>query len=298
MYGYDAEQLVEFFKLKGKNGRPPEVKGEELVSCCPFPHYKPERGKYFERNPSFAINLRSGKFNCFSCGKKGLTIEDLAWALGLPTPLVQKSFYLGEEKKPEKPEVPQNYKEYIGYFKENAIEYFESRGISRHTVEKFGIGSNRYKTKVFIPLCDKFGKLEGWQERSLEGGNGRWQTQPFGFVRSDYIFGLQFAREKGTILVESTTDALRLDSMGYSAVATLGASVSNRQLEIIADNFVDITLIAQNDPPGKKWLYEIKKKLSGKMELYHWNLPSTWEDVGKAPDYALKNILQRRKYLR
>ena len=298
MLGYNSKELGAFFGLRGKNGRAPEVKGEELIACCPFPHRKEGRGEYFEKNPSFAINLRHGKYNCYSCGQKGLTIEDLAWALGKESPDITRDHYLKEEEENEKPEVPQRYKTFLGYYREEANRYFTERGISEQTTEKFGIGGTKDGTKVFIPLCDKTGKLEGWQERNLVDPGSRWSIEPFGFQRSAYIFGLEFAPEKGTILVESTTDVLRLDSLGYSAVATLGAAVSEKQLNALCDSFVELTLVKQNDEAGRKWFQNISRKLAHKMDLYYWDLPNTWNDVGAAPDYALKDIMLKRRYIR
>jgi len=51
----------QFFKkfLKDTN-----IKGNNLKACCPHPGHE-------DINPSFNVELTTGKFHCFGCGWKG-----------------------------------------------------------------------------------------------------------------------------------------------------------------------------------------------------------------------------------
>lgn len=295
MRGYDPDKLRSFFSLKGKAGRQAELKGSELHACCPFPHYKPDRGRYYESNPSFAINILSGKYNCFSCGQKGVSIDDLAWELGLGLPDIERKFVVKEETK-EIPEIPQRYKKLLSYNRDHAIKILERRKISPETIDLFGIGSNADGTKIYIPLTDKNGKLLGWQERDFAGEN-RWFTEPYGFKKSEYIFGIEHALDD-VVVVESTTDVLRLYSMGYTAVGTMGAMVSKKQMELIADSFNIITLVKQNDSAGEKWFFDMRNFLSERMNVYYYHLPTIYNDICDSPESIINKIKTDRRYLK
>ena len=62
--------------LLGANGvKNIKISGDEIHCCCPF---------HEEQNPSFSINLETGKYICFSgkCGKKGNLVSFISQMSG------------------------------------------------------------------------------------------------------------------------------------------------------------------------------------------------------------------------
>ena len=58
----NIDELVNYKEEYTKFVQKPEFKHDRMVSLCPF---------HDDRKPSFSVDLKTGKFVCFACGKAG-----------------------------------------------------------------------------------------------------------------------------------------------------------------------------------------------------------------------------------
>lgn len=149
MYEFRPEDAERFASENGFRTR--RTRKELIFTKCPYCGNTSRNDK-----EKFAINLRTGQFNCFraSCGAKGNMItlaRDFNFSLGDQ----EDSYYrIGPQrhyrrfKKPEKIES-----------KDDALEYMKSRGISEEICRKYQITSNTEGNIVF-PFFDE--KEELW----------------------------------------------------------------------------------------------------------------------------------------
>ena len=89
-------------------------------------------------------------------------------------------------------------------------------------------------------------------------------------------------------VVESSIDAIRLDQVGLSAVATLGANVSNTQIELLQKYFNNIIVIADNDEAGGNMKDKIIEKLGSRVSVIQLN--KQYKDIGDMSDEDIKQL--------
>ena len=58
----NLDELLNYKEEYSKFVQKPEYKKERMTSLCPF---------HDDRKPSFSVDLKTGKFVCFACGKAG-----------------------------------------------------------------------------------------------------------------------------------------------------------------------------------------------------------------------------------
>ena len=83
-------------------------------------------------------------------------------------------------------------------------------------------------------------------------------------------------------VVESSFDAIRLDQVGMTAVATLGATISKSQVELLEKYFNEIYLIADNDDAGKSMSKKMIDKLKSRVSII--TLDTKYKDIGDMQD--------------
>ena len=89
-------------------------------------------------------------------------------------------------------------------------------------------------------------------------------------------------------VVESSFDAIRLDQVGFPAVATLGANVSYTQIELLQKYFNNIIIIADNDEAGGNMKDKIIEKLKSRVSVIQLNIE--YKDIGDMDDTAIRNL--------
>lgn len=279
----DAEYLIKVLELNKKNRVPSYVKGNELISCCPFKHYK--NGIFdYEHNPSFGINLVTGEYNCFSCGVKGKTIDSLFYKLGKTLDLK----YVSRNNDFKSTEVLYSLDFYTKNF-DKAREYFLNRGVDINTIkEKIKIGATFDGSSLFFPVI--FGN-DYWIVRRNTRDNPRWSFSS-GFPRNNLLYGDFHVSGGFVFVVESITDRIFLEANGYNAVSTFGSHVSDVQLELLLTfNYEKFILVPHHDQAGKKWL-QFFNKIKYRLNLYMLEYPEEFKDIF---DYKLINLDGVRK---
>jgi DNA primase len=201
-------------------------KGREWAGCCPF---------HNEKTPSFYINEDKGFYHCFGCGAHGDVIRFLTEAegMGFLDAVQNLADMAGMEVPRATPEDIQKAERVKGlhdimdaaatHFTEQlngiggsaARAYFERRGLSRETIQKFRLGFapdsrtalrtallakgaseqqlidgglliqvedkqpyDRFRGRVMFPIRDPKGRVIAFGGRVLDGGEPKYLNSP------------------------------------------------------------------------------------------------------------------------
>ena len=266
----------------------------EYIVFCPF-HSN-------HRTPAGEINKYTGLFFCFSCGKTADLIE-LVMHFSNRTYFESVRFIKSKEvetdiisevnaKLVDKEEwtefdisVVQRLHEQA-LTSERAKEYFIKRKITKDSVVKFKLGYSENQDMISIPIYNHEGLCVGFVARSIEGKDFKNTTK---LPKSKVLFNLNRVKTASKVyVVESSFDAIRLDQVGFPAVATLGANVSSKQIDLLQRYFSDIIIIADNDEAGGNMKEKIVERLDGNVTVI--NLDKQYKDIGDMDDQSIKEL--------
>jgi DNA primase len=126
----------------------------------------------------------------------------------------------------------------------------------------------------------------GFVGRSIEGKD--FKNTP-GLPKSKTLFNIHRVKTASRVyVVESSFDAIRLDQVGFPAVATLGANVSNAQTDLLQKYFNDIIVIADNDEAGGNMKNKIADRLGSRVSVI--KLDKQYKDIGDMPDDEIAKL--------
>lgn len=169
---------------------------------------------------------------------------------------------------------------------DKARKYFGYRKITPDSWSKFYLGYSEKQDMVIVPVHSPDGLPIGFVGRSIEGKE--FKNTP-GLAKSKTLFNLHRVKKYDRVyVVESSFDAIRLDQVGLPAVATLGANVSNTQIELLQKYFNNIIVVADNDEAGGNMKDRIVEKLSSRVSVIKLN--NQYKDIGDMPDEELKDL--------
>jgi DNA primase len=167
-----------------------------------------------------------------------------------------------------------------------AMRYYASRFITEQSVSKFNLGYSEKQDMVTIPVHSPDGMPVGFVGRSIEGKD--FKNTP-GLPKGKTLFNLNRVKTAGKVyVVESSFDAIRLDQVNFPAVATLGANVSNAQIDLLQKYFNDIIIIADNDEAGGNMKDRLVEKLGSRVSVI--KLDKQYKDIGDMNDEAIRNL--------
>jgi DNA primase len=167
--------------------------------------------------------------------------------------------------------------------KDNYSKYFEKRGFSKNTMEKFQCFEclNKNKTlynRAVVPIFDDENNLVAFTGRSIETSFIKWLHQPKSFYKSNILYNLNnskryLLRLKTVIIVEGPMDVWRLHEAGiYNVVALLGTSISYEQIKLIKKyNVKKVVILFDPDHAGLKSMLKengIVDQLSKDFEIF------------------------------
>ena len=169
---------------------------------------------------------------------------------------------------------------------DRAKDYFRYRKIELSSWSKFSLGYSEKQDMVTVPVHSPDGMPIGFVGRSIEGKE--FKNTP-GLPKSKTLFNLNRVKMLDSVyVVESSFDAIRLDQVGLSAVATLGANVSNTQIELLQKYFNNIIVIADNDEAGGNMKSKIVEKLGSRVSVI--KLDKQYKDIGDMDDKSIKEL--------
>ena len=167
-----------------------------------------------------------------------------------------------------------------------AIRYFAGRLITEQSMKNFTLGFSEKQDMVTVPVHSPDGMLIGFVARTVEGKE--FKNTP-GLPKAKTLFNLHRVKTADKVyVVESSFDAIRLDQVGFPAVATLGANVSNSQIELLQKYFNNILVIADNDEAGGNMKDRLIERLGSRVSVIQLN--KQYKDIGDMDDQAIKEL--------
>lgn len=235
---------------------------------CPF-HYN-------VNTPACEVDKESGLFICFACSENG-TLMDIVMKTTSRSYFEANRFIKSKEKSEDisisvtsKLDVEQDQEYDLAtidrlhnncLYSDRAMDYFASRNININSIKRFKLGYSDKQDMVIVPVYDAFGKCMGFVARSVEGKD--FKNSP-GMKKSKTLFNISNCKFNDIIVVESSFDAIRLCQLGYNAVASLGATISRYQIELLEKYAKSITIIPDNDDAGAEMVKKINENIYSK----------------------------------
>lgn len=176
--------------------------------------------------------------------------------------------------------------------------FFEPRGITLETIERFGLGycnKGIMAGRICIPLLNAEGQLVAYAGRyaadDLPEDTLRYKL-PKGFQKAHVLYNMhriQNTEAKHLVIVEGFWSVFRLDALGIPAVATMGTSLTDEHVEqIVGSNIKFVTVIFDGDEAGHTGAKDAATKLSEHLYVRQLVLPD-----GIKPDTMSDEYLAR-----
>lgn len=266
----------------------------DYILFCPFHNNN--------RTPAGEVDKSSGIFFCFSCHKiadlielvmhtTGRTyFESIRFIKNKETQMdlekeINKQLYVKPDFVPfDELILKRLYNNLV--LSDRAKDYFKYRKIEISSWAKFSLGYSEKQDMVTVPVHSPDGMPVGFVGRSIEGKD--FKNTP-GLPKAKTLFNLHRVKTADKVyVVESSFDAIRLDQVGFPAVATLGSNVSNIQIELLQKYFNNIIVIADNDEAGGNMKDKIIEKLGSRVSVI--KLDKQYKDIGDMVDDEIKTL--------
>ena len=268
--------------------------GNELIVFCPYHNNN--------RTPAGEVSKEHGRFFCFGCQTTKSLEEFIMFMTGRSyfetlryirskgsevnlESVINKTLY-------SPPDFVQYDEVLIKRLNNQALEspravrYFEGRKITKESMLKFGLGFSEKQDSVTVPMHSPDGMCLGFVARTVEGKE--FKNTP-GLPKSKILFNLHRVKTSNTVyIVESSFDAIRLDQIGFPAVATLGANVSVSQIRLLEKYFNNVVLVADNDEAGIIMTEKLIEKLGHIVTVI--NLDKKYKDIGDMDDEIIRKL--------
>jgi DNA primase len=266
----------------------------DYIIFCPFHNNN--------RTPAGEIDKNNGTFFCFSCHHIADLVEFVMHTSGR-TYFESVRFIKGKETEQDlerdinqklvvKPEFTPFDELILKRLNNNLLssdrakDYFKYRKIELTSWSKFALGYSEKQDMVTVPVHSPDGMPVGFVGRSIEGKE--FKNTP-GLPKAKTLFNLNRVKTADKVyVVESSFDAIRLDQVGFPAVATLGSNVSNLQIELLQKYFNNIIVIADNDEAGGNMKDKIIEKLGSRVSVIQLN--KQYKDIGDMSDEDIKQL--------
>ena len=211
---------------------------------------------------------------------------------------IKEIFAKPEDLPPFDPELLEKFQE--DFWKTpRAQKYIQSRGISRHSAEQFGLGYDKPSDMVVTPMFDTNGVCIGVIKRSIDGKEFK---NSFGLPKGKSLFGINIAKKRATekvVVCESNFDAIRATQSGYAAVALLGAGFNDIHCTQLARSFSKVIIATDLDEAGMKLANSVAKKCRERgLAVYRIKyseaeiLPHGAKDLGDCSDEEIAQAIR------
>lgn len=271
--------------------------GSDFIIFCPYHNNT--------RTPAGEVSKENGLFFCFSC-QQTAELQELIMKMTGRSYFESIRFIKSKEKETNIEDLVNKKlykpKEFVQYDEllikrlnnqalesPRALRYFEGRKITKKSMERFGLGYSDKQDMVTIPVQSPDGMTIGFVARTIEGKE--FKNTP-GLPKSKILFNLHRVKQSNKVyIVESSFDAIRIDQVGFPAVATLGANVSSSQIELLKKYFNEVCIIADNDDAGNTMANKLIDKIGSKA--YMLKLNNKYKDIGDMLDSDIIELLQK-----
>ena len=244
------------------------------------------------------INRHTKKHHCFACGYKGhlrsLVVDVMGGDIGRAALALQdftmEEIFDGLGEVPEKSVYSTIPEVRLTEYPWPPEEQIKLRKLDHSSCRTFGVrwdpGNKGWVIPIYAP--DPPHDLWGWQlkMRSLV------RNRPLGVRKGQTLFGVnRMEPGRQTVLVESPLDAVRLHSLGYQAVASFGADVTEAQLRLLLRTTPGILVALDNDPAGITSTTNILEKYGTRfiepIRIFDYGVGSTAKDPGEMSDESI-----------
>jgi DNA primase len=268
--------------------------GTDYIIFCPYHNNN--------RTPAGEVSKESGLFFCFGCQTTRSLIE-LIMHMTSRTYFETVRFIKSKETETDieavinkalhqLPDFVQYDELLIKRLNKQALDspramtYFEGRRLTKESVIKFDLGFSEKQDSVVIPMQSPDGMSIGFVARTIEGKE--FKNTP-GLPKSKILFNLHRVKaSKIVYVVESSFDAIRLDQVGFPAVATLGANVSSSQIELLKRYFTGVVLVADNDDAGIIMAEKLIEKMGNLVTIIRPD--KRYKDIGDMTDDEIRTL--------
>lgn len=257
-----------------------------------------------DTTPSFAIHIEEGGWKCRAgCGSNGdlAVLVDLITGEGVPearerikrmTPYDTESMLRLLDRVEEKSafEIQEAKNVDLSYEEGKLHKYMFDRGFNEETMLRWRVGFDEEKQLVVIPLYFD-GVLVALVRRAIWG---KVYINSEGISNGKYLMGLDHIppSTREVFLVEGPMDAMWMSQHGYPAVAAMGSSISDSQLDILRRRFYKVTTLFDNDKAGQHASLYVFDALSAYMSV-RVLLPPKGRDVQNLTGKQIRNLLTR-----
>lgn len=241
-----------------------------------------------DKHPSMSYDSKRQKVHCFACGADydifdlvsldtGLTGADLFNHVYRMYNLEKDIFYVGKDNE-------EKIEDLTSFFAEchkniSLTDYWQKRGLSKKTIDKYNIGYWKEKDRLVIPT----GK-NSYNARAI---NCTDKKQRYLKPKGQYsLFNLEIiGKEKEPVfIVEGELDALSIIECGACAVA-LGSSGSRKLIDYLKQNkpLFPLIISLDNDKAGEEGSKKLLKELEDeKIDCICQSLSVPYKDANEA----------------
>ena len=286
----------------------------QISVLCPF---------HDDRQPSLSVNLDRKLFHCFACQAKGdifdfvariehISLPDAARIVArccdLPLAGQSLAFRRSAKTAPDR----QNSSSVTRRFRKGrqndgnaspccttALDpthhYLVDRGLTPELVQVFGLGycsQGRLRGRVCIPIHSPDGAqilayAGRWANDAVPDGIPRY-LMPSGFRKSTVLFNYhRVVGAEHLVIVEGYWSVFRLHALNVPAVALMGTSLSDLQMELLRlSGPRQCTLLLDADRAGRKATQDLLPRLSSLFFVRSPALPDT-----ELPDTVADDLL-------
>lgn len=286
-------------------------------SCFLAPYRRGHKDKE-DSTPSMGVlvdDQGDSKVHCFACSFGGSleravsTLQrcsgrDLSEVIrevallesGDPEAIVKSIPEYGEAKAP----IELYPEQVLGEMRGLAHPYILGRKFEVTTLQEWGIGYDRERCRVVLPVRLPTGELVGMVGRAVSKLAQPKYWNYFAFSRGRCLLGSHlFSRGDVGVVVEGSLDApalwqcLRAEGVrGYSVVSTMGASVTKEQLDLIVRLMDEVVVFFDNDEGGEVGSEDVANRLSalGVRVRKVAHAPGGLKDAAKFLDEGLGSV--------
>ena len=291
---YRVNRMIDWIQALLNLGIDVPVGVDEVSILCPF---------HDDNSESCSINLDKGVWICFAgCGQgslKSFIQEYKDWDFK------QVNQYLVSYKDThskrlfiEPPIVEEGPLPEVNVpFKLGMVpKWIFDRGFDKQSMKKWLCGISP-ANGLIIPVKDINFRTVGWitrQEKQIPK-----YLYSKGLKKSHILFGQPYIRDCEYVCVtEGPLDAMWLNQLGFSAVALLGMSMSEKQKDLILTlPTKEIILCLDNDEAGQRGKKRALELIDNKIKVSHIDIPEEYKDVQDIKSYGiLKNVIKNKRY--
>lgn len=279
----DIDSRIDYQTFYKKYLDRPVVSGENMTSRCPV-H---KAGQ--ERNASFSVSLRTGKYQCHGCDASGNVWTFLQWAQNVSA----------EEAK-------LTVKAHAGLVdlatrnrgagaKITVAKYAEAKGLTVEFLESLGLKDSRSQSYISIPYIDSTGEIRCTRRRNPKTAGARftWMPGAAGKIIPYGVWRLPDAT-RPVVLLEGESDCHALWSNGIDNTYGIPGA-SNCKDAWIRDYFLKSPEILLHIEPGEGGQTFLKKTCQAIIDAGYGGKVKAFSTIGHKDPSDLHLAIVRGK---